>query len=59
MTTLWLRRLISPLQGLAIFWVGNPGRCPGLTYFAPLGLKAANSAQGLRRLPNLYANLYK
>ncbi len=34
------RELVSPLQGSCV-WVGDsPGRCSGLTYDAPLGLKS-------------------
>ncbi len=34
-----IRRLFRPpIQGLALFFCGNPGRCPGLPWIAPLGL---------------------
>jgi len=33
---------VSPLQGCECFMIGNPGRCPGLSYDAPLGRKNGN-----------------
>ena len=34
-------RVCFALSGLDVCFIGFPGRCPGLIYFAPLGLEAA------------------
>jgi len=31
--------MVPPFQGLGGSWTSNPGRCPGLSQFAPLGLR--------------------
>ena len=33
---------VSPLQGSGWFLIENPGRCPGLSYDAPLGRENGN-----------------
>ena len=33
-----------PFQGLKIFSFGDPGRCPGLSWIAPLGLRCVASS---------------
>ena len=37
---------VSPLQGLGSSWGLNPGRCPGLSPCAPLGLGHADVFRG-------------
>jgi len=39
--------VVSPLQGLFQLVSANPGRCPGLSYCAPLGLTNARRRLGL------------
>ncbi len=42
--------IITPLQGLPLFYGPNPRRCPGLSYGAPLGLGRRGSFYGVSPL---------
>jgi hypothetical protein len=48
----WKFETVPPFQGLVVFGRLYRGRCPGLTYFAPLGLTDARQRLGLRMLPH-------
>jgi len=37
---------VSPLQGCECFMIGNPGCCPGLSHFAPLGRSDSSAPTG-------------
>ena len=41
---------MTPLQGLPLFYGPNPGRCPGLSHGAPLGLGRQGSSRGISPL---------
>ncbi len=45
----WDWRLVSPLQGFFVSRVADPGRCPGLSCWCPLGAKR-DGTRGVSRL---------
>lgn len=45
-----MNAIVPPFQGLSLCLARTPGRCPGLSHYAPMGLEVLNACQQILSL---------